>query len=77
MFRYPCSFLILSEHFEGLPEPVAHYVRNRFRDILAGKSKPPLGVRLSKSDMETIRIMLSEFKPGWLAEDPLQEAKSP
>lgn len=77
MFRYPCSFLILSEHFEGLPESVGDYVRNRFRDILSGKSKPPPGVRLSKSEMETIRIMLTEFKPGWLAEKPLHEAKSP
>ncbi|MCY2978761.1 MAG: hypothetical protein NTU79_08875 [Planctomycetota bacterium] len=77
MFRYPCSFLILSEHFEGLPEPVSHYVRSRLREILAGRSKPPQGVRLSKPELDSIRMMLSEFKPGWLEEDPLQEAGSP
>ena len=77
MFRYPCSFLILSEHFEGLPEPVSHYVRSRLREILAGKSKLPQGVRLSKPELDSIRVMLNEFKPGWLAEDPLQEARSP
>jgi len=77
MFRYPCSYLILSEHFEGLPEPVAKHVRDRFREILIEGAKPPSGVRWSDSDRDSIRTMLNEFKPGWLEKIGLQKAKAP
>ena len=67
LFRLPCSYLILSEHFDGLPEPVMQYVRTQLQAILAQEKPLPKGVRLNSSESLAIQEMLNEFKPGWLS----------
>ena len=66
LFRLPCSYLILSEHFNGLPQPVMNYVRTELQAILVQEKALPKGVRLRPSESFAILEMLNEFKPGWL-----------
>ncbi len=66
LFRLPCSYLILSEHFDGLPEPVMRYVRSELQAILTQEKPLPKGVRMHSSESIAILEMLNEFKPGWL-----------
>jgi hypothetical protein len=66
MFQYPCSYLILSDHFVALPEPVDFYIRQRLVSILKNGTPPPQGVNWSQEDRNTLREMLEELKPGWL-----------
>lgn len=51
-----------------VPDENASYLKSLLHAL---KSKPPQGVRLSEPELDSIRMMLSEFKPGWLEEDPL------
>jgi hypothetical protein len=66
MFQHPCSYLILSDHFAGLPEPVTLYVRQRLANILKHGTPPPKGVNWTPEDRNALREMLEELKPGWL-----------
>jgi hypothetical protein len=66
MFKYPCSYLILSDHFAALPEPVDFYIRQRLASILKNGTPPPQGVNWSQEDRNTLREILEELKPGWL-----------
>ncbi|MEQ1825235.1 MAG: hypothetical protein ABL921_04790 [Pirellula sp.] len=66
MFRFPLSYLILSDHFDGLPKPVMDYVRNRMKSILENNVEVPTGVRLSDRDRSNLVDMLRQLKPGWL-----------
>jgi hypothetical protein len=75
MFRYPCSYLIMSDHFAGLPEPVMEAVRSKLKLILEKRVDPPSGVQLNELDRENIASMLSEFKPGWLDRPEKSEGK--
>jgi hypothetical protein len=66
MFRVPCSYMILSDHFDGLPASVMKYVKDELTKILTMQASPPKGSRLSSEDCLTICEMLRELKPGWL-----------
>jgi hypothetical protein len=66
LFRLPCSYLILSKHFDGLPEPVMKYVRTELKAILSQEKPLPKGVRMHSLESFAILEMLNEFKPGWL-----------
>ena len=66
LFRLPCSYLILSDHFDGLPEPVMKYVRTELQAILTQDKPLPKGVRIHSSESFAILEMLNVFKPGWL-----------
>ena len=66
MFRFPCSYLILSEHFNGLPEAVMKHVQTELQAILVLQKNPPKGVRINSEERAAIREMLDEYKPGWL-----------
>ena len=66
MFRWPISYLILSEHFDGLPESVAKYVKTEMNSILRGGKPLPKGVKLDKSQRIALVEMLHELKPNWL-----------
>ncbi len=67
LFRLPSSYLILSKHFDGLPEPVMEYVRTELHAILSQEKPLPKGVRMNSSESFAILEMLNEFKSGWLA----------
>ena len=67
LMRYPCSYLILSSHFDGLPDAVMTYIQNRMHGILTANGELPKGVRIEPDERKIIREMLDELKPGWLS----------
>ena len=66
MFKNRCSFLILSEHFDGLPDPVMRYVKDRMNEVLVHGMNIPDGVSVNTQQRATIVSMLAELKPDWL-----------
>ncbi len=66
LFRYPCSFLIYSEAFDALPEPMLDAVYSRLLNVLVDQSEPhgddPFS-HLSRDDRIAIREILAETKP--------------
>lgn len=66
MFKNRCSFLILSRHFDGLPDPVMKYVKERMTEILIHGMNLPDGVSIDAQQRATIVSMLTELKPDWL-----------
>jgi hypothetical protein len=63
LFRYPCSYLIYSTAFEGLPAPVKDYVWRRLWEVLTGKETSPAFAHLSSADRQAIREILLATKP--------------
>lgn len=66
MFKYPCSYLIYSAAFDGLPEPTASFVRERLSEILFSEDEVEGYERLERKDRIAIREILLETKPGCL-----------
>ena len=63
LFKYPCSYLIYSPAFDGLPREMRDYVWHRLWDVLAN----PNGARfkhLSPEDHRAIIEILQATKPG-------------
>ena len=75
MFQLPCSYLILSEHFDGLPDPVMKCLQSELHAILHKRKPPPKGSRLNEADCIAIRELLNDLKPGWLG--PSEELRTP
>ena len=67
LFRYPCSFLIYSPQYEGLPAPAKEYVSRRLSEILNGADKSKEFAHLKESDRSAIKEILARTKPGFLA----------
>jgi hypothetical protein len=71
LFRYPCSFLIYSEAFDGIPDRLRNEVYQRLWDILSGKDQSQKFAHLSTEDRSAIRSILIETKDGlpdyWIA----------
>lgn len=63
LLKYPCSYLIYSSAFDGLPKPAKDYVVRRLRDILEGKDSTGKFDHLSAEDRANILAILSETKP--------------
>lgn len=66
MFRYPCSFLIYSEAFDALPEPMLDAVYSRLFAVLNDETEFTADdefAHLSRSDRMAIREILAETKP--------------
>ena len=70
LLRLPCSYLVLSEHFNGLPQTVLKYIQDELHAILNGQKAPPKGVRLNAASCAAIGEVLDEIKPGWLRPPP-------
>lgn len=64
LFRYPCSYLIYSKAFDGMPGDVREYVLRRVYDVLTGKDQSPEFAHLSAADRQAIREILVETKPN-------------
>lgn len=62
LFRYPCSYLIYSEPFDGLPAPAKQRVYERLWEVLSGKDKSAAFARLSTEDRQAVREILLETK---------------
>jgi hypothetical protein len=64
VFRYPLSFMIYSEAFDQLPDPVRERVYRRLFQVLSGEDQSPAFSKLSAEDRRNIRQILLETKPG-------------
>jgi hypothetical protein len=64
IFKYPCSYLIYSEHFDNLPAPARQYVYNRIFEILTGREQGSEFSSISPKDRRAILEILVATKPG-------------
>jgi hypothetical protein len=62
MMRYPCSYMIYSAAFEGLPAVAKDAVYQRMWRILSGAEKDPRYARLSLADRNAALEILRETK---------------
>jgi hypothetical protein len=62
LMRYPCSYMIYSAAFDGLPEPAKNLVYRRLWQVLAGQDKDPRYARLSAADRHAIIEILRSTK---------------
>lgn len=58
LFRYPCSYLIYSDAFQGLPDRVRQRVLDRLKEILSGTDVSSDFAHLTKTDRQAIREIL-------------------
>jgi hypothetical protein len=64
MFRYPCSYLVYSDHFQHLPTEAKEYVFRRIHEVLTGSDQSKPFAHLSADDRQSIREILLETLPG-------------
>ena len=62
MFRYPLSYMIYSEAFDGMPEAARERIYRRLFDVLTEKEKAPRFARLSPDDRRAILEILRDTK---------------
>jgi hypothetical protein len=62
LMRYPCSYMIYSPAFDGLPTGVKEAVYQRLWQILSGEEKSAKYARLSTADRRAIVEILRETK---------------
>ena len=64
LFKYPCSYLIYSAAFDGLPAAAQAQIYQRLWDVLAGRDKSDDFTHLSSEDRTAIREILRDTKRG-------------
>jgi hypothetical protein len=64
LMRYPCSFLIYSESFDGLPEAARERVYRRLWEVLSGQDTSPTFARMTEADRRAVKEILIDTKPG-------------
>ena len=62
VFKYPCSYLIHSAAFDGLPKPTKKHIYRRLWDALNGKGDPSLAGHLSPKTRAAILQIVKETK---------------
>jgi len=62
LLRYPCSYMIYSDAFDGLPAGARDAVYRRIYAVLSGAEQTPRYSRLSPSDRRAIIDILQETK---------------
>jgi hypothetical protein len=70
LFKYPCSYLIYSDAFDGLPTLAKEYVYRRLWEILDGQDKSADFAHLSETDRKAILEILLDTKPDFAASKP-------
>jgi hypothetical protein len=65
LFRYPLSYLIYSDGFEGLPQYAKQYVYTRLTAILRGQDQSPAFASISPADRRAILEILTSTKPTY------------
>ncbi len=63
LLRYPCSYLIYSEPFDGLPANAKSAVYARMWEILSGRERDARYAVLTAADRRAITEILTETKP--------------
>ncbi|HEY4366101.1 MAG TPA: hypothetical protein VGN07_02620 [Steroidobacteraceae bacterium] len=73
-FRYPCSYLIYSEHFDHIPQPARSYVYRRLLEVLTNQDNSSDFSHLTVQDRNDILAILLATKKGlpqeWYANAP-------
>ncbi|HEY7388507.1 MAG TPA: hypothetical protein VH640_08360 [Bryobacteraceae bacterium] len=64
LMRFPCSYMIYSDAFEGLPAELKHAIYQRMWQILSGQEKAQKYSRLSSPDRQAVVEILRETKQG-------------
>jgi hypothetical protein len=64
MFRYPCSYMIYTPAFDGLPPLARDAVYERMWEVLSGREKRPRYTVLSAADRRAIVEILRDTKSG-------------
>ncbi len=64
LFTYPCSYLIYSAAFDGLPDPVKEQVLQRLWEVLRGQDTGADFAHLSAADRQAILEILVATKPN-------------
>lgn len=64
MFRYPLSYIIYSEAFDGMPDSAREKVYRKLFDVLMGKDSRPKFARLTPAHRRSIMEILRETKPN-------------
>jgi len=64
LFRYPLSYMVYSDLFDGLPDPVRALVYERLFEVLRGDAATDRFDRLPARDRQAILEILWETKPG-------------
>jgi hypothetical protein len=67
LLRYPCSYLVYSEAFEGMPVEARQQLARRFTAILGNTDRSTPFAHLSSADRQAIWTILQETKPGFLS----------
>jgi len=62
LFRYPCSYLIYSDQFDGLPDEARQYTYRRLWEVLTGRDDSAIFANLSDEDREAILQILRETR---------------
>ena len=65
LLKYPCSYMIYSDAFDGLPPAVKNAVYLRMREILSAVDAPAGRVRLSAADRRAVLEILHDTKPDF------------
>jgi hypothetical protein len=60
--RYPCSYMIYSAAFDGLPVEARNVIYKRMWDVLSGRVREARYARLSQSDRQAVIEILRETK---------------
>ena len=63
LFRYPLSYMIYTEAFDGMPSAVKSYVYRRLRQVLGGQDTSKDFSHLSAADRTAILEILRATKP--------------
>lgn len=64
LFRYPCSYLIYSEAFDGLPPEMRQYVWQRLGEVLRGDDRSGRFDHLTLQDRRDIAAIVRDTKSG-------------
>jgi hypothetical protein len=62
MFRYPLSYMIYSEAFDGMPEAARERIYRRLFDVLTEQDKSPRYAKLSSDDRRAILEIVTDTK---------------
>jgi hypothetical protein len=62
LFKYPCSYLIYSEAFDRLPEPMKAHLYQRLHEILTGRDTSAEFQKIPGATRSAIREILVETK---------------
>jgi len=62
LLRYPCSYMVYSDAFDGLPANAREAIYRRMWDVLSGNDKSVRYARLTPSDRQAIIEILRDTK---------------